>query len=210
MHDRLDEAQEALRRYLGKDLEFDDQVVLLELASIQESFRIEQQSAITFKEVILGRDRSRHLGRLFLGCGGQFMQQFGGINALNYYFPIILTESLGLSELLARILTGCNATSYMISSGFCFWMIERFGRRSLMLSGLGLQGLAYIMVAISVALLATAPNQVYFVTYCINLVLIYRSGVPLPSHSFSSTMLRSGVLGVWFHGFIKPKSTLSR
>ena len=160
MHDKVDEAQEALRRYLGKDLSANDPVVLLELNSIQESFEIEKKSAINFKEVILCRDRSRHLIRLLLGCGGQFMQQFGGINALNYYFPTILKDSLGLSDLLSRILTGCNATSYMISSGLCFWMIERFGRRSLMLSGLGLQGLAYVMVALSVALLSTAPNQV--------------------------------------------------
>lgn len=39
-------------------------------------------------------------------------------------------------------------------------MIERFGRRSLMLSGLWLQFLAYLMVAISVALLSHAPLQV--------------------------------------------------
>jgi len=160
MQDKVDEAQDALRRYLGQDLASDDPAVLLELNSIQESLEIEKKSAITFKEVILCRDRSRHLVRLSLGCGGQFMQQFGGINALNYYFPIILTESLGQTELLARILTGCNATSYMISSGLCFWMIERFGRRSLMFSGLALQCLAYVMVAISVALLATAPTQV--------------------------------------------------
>lgn len=160
MQDRVDDAQEALRRYLGKDLAFDDPNVLVELKSIQESYKIEQLSAITFKEVILCRDRSRHLKRLLLGCGGQFMQQFGGINALNYYFPIILTENLGLTELMARILTGCNATSYMISSGLCFWMIENFGRRSLMLSGLSLQSLAYVMVAISVAMLTTAPTQV--------------------------------------------------
>lgn len=160
MHDRIGDAQEALRRYLGKDLPLDDPAVLLELRSIEESYRIEKESAITFKEVILARDRSGHLKRLLLGCGGQFMQQFGGINALNYYFPIILTENLGLSELLARILTGCNATSYMISSGLCFWMIERFGRRSLMLSGLGLQCLAYVMVAIAISQLTSAPTQV--------------------------------------------------
>jgi hypothetical protein len=79
MHDKVDEAQEALRRYLGKDLDIDDPAVLLELNSIQESFEIEKQSAISFKEVILSRDRSRHLFRLLLGAGGQFMQQFGGI-----------------------------------------------------------------------------------------------------------------------------------
>lgn len=160
MHDRIDEAHESLRRYLGKDLSLDDPKVLTELYSIEGAIRIERQSRISFKEVILSRDRSGHLKRLLLGCGGQFMQQFGGINALNYYFPIILTENIGLSELMARILTGCNATSYMISSGLCFWMIERFGRRSLMLSGLGLQCFSYIMVAIAIALLTDAPFQV--------------------------------------------------
>ena len=160
MRDQTEDAHESLRRYLGKDLSLDDPAVLTELYSIEGAIRIERQSRISFKEVILGRDRSGHLKRLLLGCGGQFMQQFGGINALNYYFPIILTENIGLSELMARILTGCNATSYMISSGLCFWMIERFGRRSLMLSGLGLQCFAYIMVAISIALLTDAPFQV--------------------------------------------------
>jgi MFS family permease len=60
---------------------------------------------------------------------------------------------------MARILTGCNATSYAISSALCFWMIERFGRRTLMMGGATLQFFAYLMVAISVALLATAPTQ---------------------------------------------------
>lgn len=39
-------------------------------------------------------------------------------------------------------------------------MIERFGRRSLMLTGASLQCLAYIMVAIAIALLNRAPLQV--------------------------------------------------
>lgn len=65
-----------------------------------------------------------------------------------------------MNELMARILTGCNATSYMISSGLCFWLIERCGRRFLMLSGLSFQCLAYVMVAISIGLLDQAPFQV--------------------------------------------------
>ncbi|KUJ10838.1 general substrate transporter [Mollisia scopiformis] len=159
MQDRMDDAQDALCRYLGKDLSPDDPEVLRELASIEEAYKLEVQSRISFKEVIMCRDRSRHLHRLLLGMGGQFMQQFGGINALNYYFPIILEDNIGLSTLMARILTGCNATSYMISSALAFWMIERAGRRTLMLSGLGLQCLAYVMVAIAIALQSEAPFQ---------------------------------------------------
>lgn len=71
MQDRTDEAHESLRRYLGKDLPLDDPNVLLELYSIEGAIRIERQSRISFKEVILSRDRSGHLKRLLLGCGGQ-------------------------------------------------------------------------------------------------------------------------------------------
>ena len=85
MHDRTEEAKEALRRYLGKGLDENDPMVIKELASISGAIEIERRSHMSFKEVSLGRDRSGHLKRLLLGCGTQFMQQFGGINALNYY-----------------------------------------------------------------------------------------------------------------------------
>jgi hypothetical protein len=90
MHDRIEEGHEALRRYLGKGLSLGDEVVTDELMSIRGSIEIERQSQISFKEVILRRDRSAHLRRLLLGCGTQFMQQFGGINALNYYVRSLL------------------------------------------------------------------------------------------------------------------------
>lgn len=76
-------------------------------------------------------------------------------------FPIILENNIGMTEFMARVLTGCNATSYAISSALAFWMIDRFGRRSLMMGGASLQFLAYVMVAIAVALLSSgvAPYQ---------------------------------------------------
>ena len=74
MRDRLDEGADALRRYLGKGLSIDDDVVQHELRSIRGAIQIERQSKLSFKEVISNRDRSGHLKRLLLGCGGQFMQ----------------------------------------------------------------------------------------------------------------------------------------
>lgn len=61
---------------------------------------------------------------------------------------------------MARVLTGANATSYCISTAMAFWIIDRRGRRFLMMTGLGLQSFAYIMVAIAVARLTSAPQQV--------------------------------------------------
>lgn len=73
-HDRIEDAQEALRRFSGKDLSADDPIVQDQLKSILGAIEIERRSRISFKEVILCRDRSGHLKRLLLGCGGQFMQ----------------------------------------------------------------------------------------------------------------------------------------
>lgn len=74
MRDRLDEGAESLRRYLGKGLSADNPIVRKELASILGAIRIERESQISMKEVITLKDRSGHLKRLLLGCGGQFMQ----------------------------------------------------------------------------------------------------------------------------------------
>jgi len=156
---RDDEAIESLRRYLGKGLDSHDPLVQDEYRSIKAAVMIERQANVSLKEVVLCRDRSSHLKRMLLGMGGQFMQQMGGINALNYYFSIILKENLGFSDLMARVLTGANATSYCISTAMAFWIIDRRGRRFLMLIGLILQGAAYVMVAVAVAKLSFAPQQ---------------------------------------------------
>lgn len=113
-----------------------------------------------------------------------------------------------MSPLMSRVLTGVNATTYCISTALAFWIIERAGRRFLMLSGLGLQGFAYIMVAIAVALLASAPQQVrQYPVYCaVSCWLTRCSGERSPLHSSSSTMRPLVVHGEWFPGFTRPKS----
>ena len=60
LKDRHDEALESLRRYLGKGLRVDDDIVQDEYKSIRGALEIERLSKISFKEVILCRDRSRH------------------------------------------------------------------------------------------------------------------------------------------------------
>ena len=74
LKDRHEEALESLRRYLGKGLRLDDDIVQNEYKSIKGALEIERMSKISFKEVILCRDRSSHLKRMLLGMGTQFMQ----------------------------------------------------------------------------------------------------------------------------------------
>jgi hypothetical protein len=74
LKDRHEEALESLRRYLGKGLRIDDDIVQDEYKSIVGALEIERMSKISFKEVMLCRDRSSHLKRMLLGMGTQFMQ----------------------------------------------------------------------------------------------------------------------------------------
>lgn len=76
MQGKSQEGLEALRRYLGRGLSSDDASVQSEYHSITGALLIERESKISFTQILARRDRSSHLKRLLLGCGGQFMQVF--------------------------------------------------------------------------------------------------------------------------------------
>lgn len=60
----------------------------------------------------------------------------------------MLIEYVGLSNQLARLLTGVNATTYLIVSCAFVPFVERWGRRSLMLLSTAGQGLCFLVVTI--------------------------------------------------------------
>lgn len=74
MNDRTEEGVEAIRRYSGKGLSVDDPSVQSQYQSIKGALLIEMEASISVMSVLTNRDRSGHLKRLLLGCGGQFMQ----------------------------------------------------------------------------------------------------------------------------------------
>ncbi|OBT57532.1 hypothetical protein VE04_02125 [Pseudogymnoascus sp. 24MN13] len=78
-----------------------------------------------------GPQKFRH--RVLLGIGGQFMQQLSGINLITYYAPVIFENSVKLSHNLALLLAGFNGVAYFFSSLIPIWIIDRLGRRKLML-----------------------------------------------------------------------------
>lgn len=75
--------------------------------------------------------------RTMLGIGGQFMQQLSGINLITYYAPVIFQQSVGMPHNLSLLLAGFNGVAYFLSSLIPIWIIERLGRRKLMLFAAG-------------------------------------------------------------------------
>ena len=56
-----------------------------------------------------------------------------GINLVTYYAPVIFEQSVGLSSNLSLLLAGFNGVAYFFSSLVPIWVLDRLGRRKLML-----------------------------------------------------------------------------
>lgn len=91
---------------------------------------------------------SNTLRRLILGAGTQFMQQFEGINVMSYYLPTALINAVGLSDSMARLLTAVNSVSYLVCTCCAVGLIERLGRRRLMLLSTAGQFCAFLIITV--------------------------------------------------------------
>ncbi|KAL4870665.1 hypothetical protein BDV12DRAFT_165575 [Aspergillus spectabilis] len=147
-HDRDDEALEVLACI--EAMSPDDPYIRTQYDEIKYSIAYERDNAIRWRDLILRNksDCTKTHRRLFLGASTQAIQQFQGINIMSYYLPLVLINSVGFTNSMSRLLTACNATSYFIFSCVAVTMIERFGRRGLMLlSGTG-RFLSFLIITI--------------------------------------------------------------
>ncbi|KAH8434860.1 sugar porter family MFS transporter [Aspergillus melleus] len=159
LQDRPDEALQVLARLQGKGKDIHDADVSAEFLSIQSALQVERKDRVPTMDVLLCRDKTQTLRRLLLSCGTQFMQQFSGVNALGYYLPTLLQQSVGLDEEESRLLTGINATIYLVAAFCCLLIIDRFGRRKMMLYGSLTMGSCYLIASICLKVAADDPSR---------------------------------------------------
>ncbi|KAM0385452.1 hypothetical protein ACHAQC_011364 [Fusarium culmorum] len=151
-------------------------VVTAQLHEIQYSVDYERSHTIKWKDIILRRNKdtsdTKTLRRLLLGANTQLMQQFGGINIMSYYMPTVLINSVGLTERMARLLSACNAVSYLIFSSAAILLVERWGRRGLMLLSTTGQLLSFLIITILLRY-ASPFFFLYFISFGVGML-----GVP--------------------------------
>ncbi|EEY20463.1 sugar transporter STL1 [Verticillium alfalfae VaMs.102] len=87
-----------------------------------------------FKRLLTNRP-SQKLRRTLLGIAAQFFQQICGITLITYYATFVFENSLGFGPQLSRLLAALNGTEYFLASLVALPLIERVGRRKLMLFG---------------------------------------------------------------------------
>jgi hypothetical protein len=128
------------------DKPVDDREVLQTWHGICDAVAAEEEGGFSFK-MLFQNGKQQHFRRTLLGILAQCFQQISGIkwvhtllscppltvpSLITYYLNSVL-EGMGLDGKLSRIISGVNGTCYFLTSLFAILIIERAGRRPLML-----------------------------------------------------------------------------
>lgn len=93
------------------------------------------------------RDRAAR-GALVLGCGLMLVQQFSGINTVMYYAATIY-EMSHFNEVTAVWLSGFTALAQVVGIGLSIYLVDRMGRRTLVLTSLALVTVCLFFLGLS-------------------------------------------------------------
>ena len=91
----------------------------------------------------------RYRTRVFIAMSAQAFAQLNGINVISYYAPLVF-ESAGWIGRDAILMTGINGITYLMSSIPPWYLVDRWGRRFILLSGaiamaLALSAISYFL-----------------------------------------------------------------
>ena len=140
------------------DLPVDDPKIQSEFLEIKDT--VAEMSKGSFRDLFtMGKERNFH--RVVLAYANQMFQQISGINLITYYAAFIYENNIGLDGLLSRILAACNGTEYFLASLIPIFIVEKAGRRPLMIFGAIGTSLSMVVLAISTSFEGqTAPGLV--------------------------------------------------
>jgi len=150
-----DEALEVLAALSDKSTE--DKRVLSEFAAIKDT--VLEAESTTFKDLFT-MDEDRHFHRVALAYINQVFQQISGINLITYYAATIYENEIGLTPFISRILAACNGTEYFLASWIAVFIIEKVGRRKLMLFGAAGMSASMVILAVMTKIGGTTPGIV--------------------------------------------------
>ncbi|KIK64113.1 hypothetical protein GYMLUDRAFT_195951 [Collybiopsis luxurians FD-317 M1] len=154
-HGREEEGAEVLAALEGEGARSDSPNIVAQKMEILEAVNIEREHSPSWRDILKGNTNTGMVKRMVLGLGTQWMQQLVGINVTSYYLPLVLQNSVGLSNTMSRLLAACNSVSYLIFSFIGLVLIERAGRRALMMVGAAGQAVSYLFIS---ALLSQADG----------------------------------------------------
>jgi len=144
MNDRREEALDLVRRVQG-DVNPEEEV-----QSIEEDLAYEEKGS--FLELF--QRRFRLAATFVIGLG--FLVQITGINAIVYYSPVLITQVGVEDPFIAIAVNGLIQLAGVVAVIVSFLVVDRWGRRPTLLTGVGTMSLANAVLVLSYVL-GTSP-----------------------------------------------------
>lgn len=122
---------------------------------------LDREYAVTYTwwQLLTGRGPAGVVRRMILGAWMQSMNQISGINVTSYYMTYVFIHAIGLSELTARILAAAGSMDYLFFSFLAYLVIERFGRRRVMMTSAAACSLCWTIISIALGLSETGKGD---------------------------------------------------
>lgn len=84
--------------------------------------------------------------RVFIACLALAYAQFNGINIISYYAPMVF-EQAGFNDSKALLMTGINGLVYLASTVPPWFLVDRWGRKPILISGGISMGVCLVAIA---------------------------------------------------------------
>ena len=131
--DRVDQATSVLGRLEGtpKGQEQSSESVVMEVHTIQHTLRQNQVAGGSTNPFAFNDTRNFH--RTCLAVVVNMLAQMSGVNIVTFYSDTIFENDLNFSGNTSRIITGCLQIWQFLCAGLAVLLIDRFGRRPLLI-----------------------------------------------------------------------------
>jgi hypothetical protein len=160
-HDHHDEALDVLRRLNHGKIPDSDILALHE--DIIRTVAVEKAIGAGSWKDLLKNDKIQSQRRFLIACAIQIFQQLGGINAIIYYSGTLFEKSVGFSPHMSSLMSGFLQTWFFVASFIPWFLIDRIGRRPLLLSMVSV--MAAVMV-VQTALIYQVQNSTSIAHQC--------------------------------------------
>ncbi|EPE05877.1 sugar transporter stl1 [Ophiostoma piceae UAMH 11346] len=137
-HDRPEECLDVLRRVNAGKQDMDEVEIQRLHGFILQTVAYEASIGAGSWRDLLKEDHIKSRKRLLIACGIQSMQQLGGINAIIYYSSTLFSKSIGFDNHMSALMSGFLQTWFFVASFIPWFLIDRIGRRPLLLSMISL------------------------------------------------------------------------
>lgn len=126
------------------------------------------------------RDMFKRYGtRVFIAMSAQALAQLNGINVISYYAPLVF-EAAGWRGRDAVLMTGINGITYFLSTIPPWYIVDRWGRRPILLSGAVAMAISLSLISYYMYLnIPSTPTMVVIMVMIYNAAFGYSWG-PVP------------------------------